>query len=247
MACRRRAVVASALVLALGVAAALHAEVAASAVPAGGPHLPRAAAPVASVTSATAAAAAARGGGAAAAASARHTLRLDGFVPMRDAECKRTRQQLVKVKRALVKADCADEADKETRLGILRAAISILRAARTYSPTGIKSEDMGAVAAALSIADPNYVCAMASSQSDSGDVSSDYGHRSWSNVIVTTSTPVCCADWSPYDNKCCFTSCFEMSVLFPALLSLDYCCGLPQNACELTHSCPDQIVYAVAS
>lgn len=243
-----RAVVATSLVLFLAVATGLVADVAASAVPAGGPHPPRMVSAVASVTGATAAAAAGRGGGVTSAASVPLTLRQEDFVPLSASECKRSRRQLVKAKRALVHANCADEADKAARLATLRAGISILRKAGRRSPPGIYAGDLEEVAAALSLADPHYLCALAPSKLNvpDSDEPPSLDQRSWSDTTVITNSLTCCADWSSYNDRCCFAACFDMSVLFPALLSLDYCCRLQQNTCERTHSCPSQVVYAVA-
>lgn len=178
------------------------------------------------------------------------TLRQEGFVPMSVAECKRTRNYVVQAKRALSAADCADEADKSARLATLSTGISILRKAKRRSPPGFHIGEMEEVAAALSMADPHYVCAVEFGTpvtSDDGNVYNPFVPQPiWSDATVNTKTPMCCADWSVYGSKCCFAACFDMSVLFPALLSLDYCCKLQQNQCEQTYSCPSQVIYAVA-
>lgn len=158
---------------------------------------------------------------------------------MTAAECKATRRYLVDRRRALVDAVCADEADKATRLRTLRAGIRILRAAGKRSPSGVSSEEMAAVAAALSIADPHFVCEMPAPTNN---------HRAYNwDATVYTSTPECCYDWMPYGkDKCCFKSCYTMAALFPAWLSLDFCCGQPQHTCDRTTVCPNDVYYVAS-
>lgn len=264
---RRSTVVAVVLVMMLAVAACLPTLVAASAIPAGGAHplhfLPPAT-PERTVGDGGGGSVAATVhiGGAAAVASVPNTLRQD-FVPLSAVECRSTARYLAKAKRALADADCIDKADQATRLQLLLAAISVLRAAAKRSPAGIQGNEVEAVAAAVSKADPQYVCVIATSTTDVGQTYSDFGvgqgysdtredpfdgghNLRGSNVVVTSSTATCCPEWAEYDGKCCFMSCFHMADLFPALLTIDDCCRQPHNTCEPTHSCPNHVVYAVA-
>lgn len=162
---------------------------------------------------------------------------------MSAAECKATRRYLVASRRALANADCEDEADKSTRLATLRAAIRILRTAGKRSPAGVSGEEMAAVAAALSIADPDFVCVKTPYVSDD---SGPHGPGA-SDMTVYTSTPACCYNWTPYGtDKCCFSSCYAMADLFPAWLSLDFCCGQADHTTDRTLVCPNDVAYVVS-
>lgn len=236
----RSVVVSSALVLTLALVAGLPAETAA-AIPAGAPSAPRGVVPAHPVTAATAGTAG-RGGGAAAAARVPHTHRQE-LIPMTAAECRSIRRYLISSRLALKDAACADEADKSTRLATHTAAIRILRTAGKRSPVGVSNKEMAAVAAALSIADPDFVCVKASNTSHDTKLAAP----TYWDATVYTSTPACCIDWTPYGtDKCCFTSCYTMAELFPAWLSLDFCCGQADHTRDRTLVCPNDVSYVVS-
>ncbi|GAB0494668.1 hypothetical protein MMPV_005964 [Pyropia vietnamensis] len=258
---RRRAVVTAVLVMVLALAACLLTDVAASVIPADDAHPPLAV-PLAASKRTDSGGGGDSDGSAAVAASVPYTLR-KGFVFMSAAECRSTVQYLVKAKRALADADCADKAEQATRLEWLQAAIRIMRAAAKRSPSGIQSEEVAAVAAGVSVADPEYVCAIATSttQEDSTNTDADNPQTNTDlaadlyngrlplpgyDVVLPLPSATCCPDWNAYDGKCCFMSCFHMADLFPGLLTIDYCCQQLHNICEPTHSCPNHVVYAVA-